>query len=151
MRVFTVGFGQAVNRPLLAHLARDKRGRFKYIPAAADIEKEVSRSTARLTRPCSSTSRSTRRAARHRVYPPTLPDLFLDDELRINGRLRASGPVVFTLKGKAGGQASSHQVKVDGRRSSAAPGSARLWAAARVDDLAQEIALTGTGPSSGPR
>ena len=147
VRVFTVGFGQAVNRPLLAHLAAIKRGRFKHIAAAADIEKEVSSLYRQIDAPVLvDVSLDVKGGAASRVYPPALPDLFLDDELRINGRVRATGPVVFTLKGKAGGKPVAYQVKVNAAKELRRPWVGRMWAAARIDDLAQEIALTGTRP-----
>jgi Ca-activated chloride channel family protein len=147
VRVFTVGFGQAVNRPLLAHLAALKRGRFKYIADAADIEKQVSSLYRQIDAPVLiDVSLEVKGGAASRVYPPTLPDLFLDDELRISGRLRATGPVVFTLKGKAGGKPVAYQAKIDVSQELRRPWVGRMWAAARVDDLADEIALTGSRP-----
>ena len=105
-----------VNRPLLARLAARKRGRFTYIAAAADIETRGRRSLYRqIDAPVLvDVSLETSGGAASRLYPPTLPDLFVDDELRVTGRLRASGPVTFTIKGKQGGRPFAHSVKFDG-------------------------------------
>jgi Ca-activated chloride channel family protein len=144
VRVFTVGFGAEVNRPLLARLAASKRGRFTYISAASDIEREVSTLYRQIDAPVLiDVSLETEGGAVSRLYPPTIPDLFVDDELRISGRLRTAGPVTFTLKGKQGGHAFSRTIKVEGTAEIKRPWVARQWAGARVEDLLDEIALGG--------
>jgi Ca-activated chloride channel family protein len=149
VRVFTVGFGPDVNRPLLARLAAGKRGRFTYIPAAANIEREVSLLYRQIDAPVLvDVSLETAGGAITRLYPPSMPDLFVDDELRVSGRLRASGPgpVTFTIKGKQGGRPVALLARVEGKAEIARPWVARRWAGARIEDLVDEIALGGTRP-----
>jgi Ca-activated chloride channel family protein len=144
VRVFTVGFGPEVNRPLLFRLAARKRGRFTYISSASNIEREVSVLYRQIDAPVLvDVSLETEGGAISRVYPPTIPDLFVDDELRISGRLRAAGPVTFTLKGKQGGRAFARTIKLEGTAEIKRPWVARQWAGARVEDLLDEMALTG--------
>jgi len=144
VRVFTVGFGDDVNKSLLARLAARKRGRFTFISSAANIEKEVSLLYRQIDAPVLvDVSLEATGGAISRVYPPTLPDLFVDDELRISGRLRASGPVTLTLRGKQAGHAFARAVKLDGNGEIKRPWVARQWAGARVDDLLEEIDLGG--------
>jgi len=147
VRVFTIGFGPEVNKSLLARLAARKRGRFTYISAASNIEQEVSRLYRQIDAPVLvDVSLETSGGAISRLYPPTVPDLFVDDELRLSGRLRASGPVTFTIKGKQGGRAFSRSVKLEGNAEVKRPWVARQWAGARVDDLLDEIELGGDRP-----
>ena len=147
VRVFTVGFGPQVNRPLLARLAARKRGRFTYISAAANIEPDVSLLYRQIDAPVLvDVSLETSAGATSRLYPPTMPDLFADDELRVTGRLRASGPVTFTIRGKQGGRPFAHSIKFDGTAEIKRPWVARHWAGARVEDLVDEIALGGSRP-----
>jgi Ca-activated chloride channel family protein len=81
------------------------------------------------------------------VYPRTLPDLFVDDELRVFARVRSdqtlTGPLQATLHGKLKGQPVQYTAKV----ASLAPQERRwvgqAWGQARVTDLLQEIALLG--------
>ena len=147
VRVFTVGFGPQVNRPLLARLAARKRGRFTYISAASNIERDVSLLYRQIDAPVLvDVSLETSAGATSRLYPPTMPDLFVDDELRITGRLRASGPVTFTIRGKQGGRPFAHSIKFDGTAEIKRPWVARQWAGARVEDLVDEIALGGSRP-----
>jgi MYXO-CTERM domain-containing protein len=76
-----------------------------------------------------------------RLYPPSLPDLFVDDELRVSGRLRASGPVTFTIKGKQGGRAVAYTARVEAPTEVKRPWVARQWAGARIADILDDIAL----------
>ena len=91
-------------------------------------------------------SLETSAGATSRLYPPTMPDLFVDDELRITGRLRVSGPVTFTIRGKQSGRPFAHSIKFDGAAEIKRPWVARQWAGARVEDLVDEIALGGSRP-----
>jgi Ca-activated chloride channel family protein len=143
-RVFTVGFGPDVNRPLLARLAASKRGRFTYIPTAANVEGAVASLYRQIDAPVLvDVSLEVAGGAASRLYPPAMPDLFVDDELRVSGRLRASGPVTFTIKGKERGRPVAYQVRVEGTGENRKPWVGRLWAESRVDDLVDEIALGG--------
>jgi Ca-activated chloride channel family protein len=147
VRVFTVGFGDDVNKSLLSRLAARKRGRFTYIRAAANIEHEVSLLYRQIEAPVLvDVSLEASGGAVSRVYPPTLPDLFVDDEIRINGRLRSNGPVTLTIKGKQGGRPFARAVKLENNAEIKRPWVARQWAGARVDDLLDEIALGGEKP-----
>jgi Ca-activated chloride channel family protein len=147
VRVFTVGFGDDVNKALLARLAARKRGRFTYIRAAANIEREVSLLYRQIEAPVLvDVSLEATGGAVSRLYPPTLPDLFVDDEIRINGRLRSNGPVTLTIKGKQGGHPFTRAVKLEGNGEVKRPWVARQWAGARVDDLLDEISLSGEKP-----
>jgi Ca-activated chloride channel family protein len=147
VRVFTVGFGDDVNKALLSRLAARKRGRFTYIAAAANIEREVSLLYRQIDAPVLvDVSLEASGGAVSRLYPPTLPDLFVDDELRISGRLHASGPVTLTIKGKQGGRTLTRSIKLEGNGEVKRPWVARQWAGARVDDLLEEIALGGDRP-----
>lgn len=146
VRVFTVGFGSDVNKALLSRLAARKRGRFTYISAASNIEREVSTLYRQIDAPVLvDVTLEASGGSIGRMYPPTLPDLFVDDEIRINGRVRASGPVTFTIKGKQAGRPFSRSVRLDGAAQLKRPWVARQWAGARVDDLLDEIALGGSG------
>ena len=142
VRVFTVGFGSDVNkaaarapgRAVSAGVSRTSRRR-------RTSSGRCRCCTGRSTRPCWSTSRWRRRAAPcSRLYPPTLPDLFVDDELRISGRLRASGPACHVHdQGQAGRPRRGAIVKL-GRGNGEikrARGWRGSWAGARVDDLAR--------------
>src|SRR5580704_14776609 len=142
VRLFTLGVGTDVNKPLLAKLAAEKRGRFVYIEEARAIEPEVARLGAAIAHPLLvDVSVSVEGVEATRIYPRTLPDLFAEDELRVSGRFHGAGPVKFVIRGKLEGKPVAYTRVVDPARSH--PWPAPLWAQARVDHLLEQIQLDG--------
>lgn len=144
VRIFTVGLGQGVNRPLLSRLAATKRGQFKYIASARDIEREVGTLYRQISRPLLVDLRLTTTGVRAlRTYPRSLPDLFVEDEILITGRLLGSGPVTFAISGNFNGKPVSVQARAQVRDGIQRAWVGRLWAQSRVDHLLEELALLG--------
>jgi Ca-activated chloride channel family protein len=145
VRLFTLGLGADVNRPLLQRLAAEKRGRFVFIEDARAIEREVGRLAASISKPLLvDISIDIAGANPTRVYPRTLPDLFAEDELRVSGRMRGAGPVEFVIRGKLAGKPVEFTRAVDLDRAPNRPWTAALWAQSRIDHLLEEISLDGT-------
>ncbi len=145
VRLFTLGLGRDVNKPLLSRLAAEKRGRFVFIENADAIEKEVGRLAKNIAKPLLVDVAVTIDGANAvRIYPRTLPDLFAEDELRISGRLRGTGTVKFTVTGKLAGKPVSYTRSIDLGKATPQPWAASLWAQARIDHLLEEIALDGS-------
>ena len=148
VRVFTVGVGDGVNRALLSRLAAVKRGTFTHIARATEIEAQVGHLYAQIAHPLLvDVSLDVEGATASRIYPRTLPDLFVDDELVIAGRFRGGeGALRFAVRGTVGGQPvqmhTSAQPEVSGRRAWVG----RRWAVWRVDHLLEEIQLEGERP-----
>jgi Ca-activated chloride channel family protein len=143
-RVFTVGVGNQVERPLLARLASLKRGRFVFVNDAGVLEARVSDLYRQIEEPVlvDVTLEATGGRLSGR-YPRTLPDLFRDDELVISSRVEGAGPVEITLRGKYRGDPVTHRATVHVPEQRRRPWVGRLWAQSRVDDLLEEIALHG--------
>jgi Ca-activated chloride channel homolog len=142
VRLFTVGLGKDVNRPLLQRLAAVKRGRFTYIENASSIESEVRRLATSIAKPLLvDISVEVDGAHATRMYPRSLPDLFAEDELLVTGRLRGNGTAKFIIKGKLAGKLVTFERSVDIGKSAARPWVGSLWAQSRVDHLLEEIAL----------
>ena len=81
VRLFTLGLGKDVNKPLLSRLAAQKRGRFVFIEEARSIEPEVARLAATIAKPLLvDVSVEVQGVQATRIYPRTLPDLFAEDE-----------------------------------------------------------------------
>ncbi len=147
VRVFTVGLGTGVNRALLSRLAAQKRGRFTYIADATQIEAEVGHLYAQIARPLLvDVSLDVEGAVMSRTYPRTVPDLFVDDELTLSGRVRGEGPITFVLRGRVGDRPVELRASALIPASVARPWVGRRWAIARVDDLLEEIQLKGETP-----
>lgn len=145
VRVFTVGLGQGVNRPLLSRLSATKRGRFTYIAGSNTIERDVGILYRQISRPLMVDLSLNMTGVRGlRMYPRSLPDLFVEDEIVITGRLVGTGLTSFTLRGLIDGKRVSTTAKVQVAEQVNRPWVGKLWAKARVAHLLEEIALTGS-------
>jgi Ca-activated chloride channel homolog len=144
VRVFTIGIGREIDRALLSRLAALKRGRFTYIPQAANMENEVAALFSQIESPVlidvSLESQNGRVSA---SYPRALPDLFNQDELLITGRLRGKDKVEITLNGMRDNKRVSYRTEVALADEMPRPWVARLWAKSRIEDLLDEISLNG--------
>lgn len=142
VRLFTVGLGKEVNRPLLQRLAAVKRGRFTYIENSSSIETEVRRLATSIAKPLLvDIFVEVEGAHATRLYPRSLPDLFAEDELLVTGRLRGTGTAKFIIKGKLAGKQVSFERTVDIAKTAPRPWVGSLWAQSRVDHLLEEVAL----------
>ena len=142
VRLFTLGLGRDVNKPLLSRLAAEKRGRFTFIENASEIETKVDRLAANISKPLLVDVAVTVDGANAtRMYPRTLPDLFAEDELRVSGRLRGTGVTKFRITGKLAGKQVEYVKSIDLGRAQPQPWTASLWAESRIDHLLEEIAL----------
>lgn len=143
-RIYTVGVGQGVQRPLLSRLARDHRGTFTFIPTASAIAERMGRLHRQLAAPVLVGPELRFDGARpHHRYPRTLPDLYAGDELVAAARLLQPGLTRVRLRGRVAGRPVAFETTVQVPEVVSAPWVARLWARKRVDDLLEEIALRG--------
>lgn len=141
-RVFTVGVGTGVNRPLLARLAAVKRGRFVHIRDPADLERDVSLLYRSISRPLLvDVSLVVDGASAHGIYPRSLPDLFVDDEILVSGRLTGTGATRVALRGTLDGRPVTVRARLDVQNGVRRPWVGKLWAESRVDHLVEKIAL----------
>jgi Ca-activated chloride channel family protein len=143
VRVFTIGLGKEVNKPLLSRLAAVKRGRFTYIESATSIESEVRRLASSIAKPLLvDVSVEVEGVNAMRMYPRTLPDLFAEDELVVTGRMRGTGTAKFVIKGKLAGKNVTYTKTVELSKAPSRPWVGGLWAHSRVEHLLEEIALS---------
>jgi Ca-activated chloride channel family protein len=132
-RVFTVGLGEGVDKALLAKIASMRKGRFAFVADARAVEVELPRLVAQLEAPVLTDLHLRGDGTTlERTYPETLPDLFVDDELRVFTRAKSGGKVV--LEAKQNGVPRVFEAKIDGAVAPR-PWVGRSWAQARVDDL----------------
>jgi Ca-activated chloride channel family protein len=145
LRLFTLGVGTDVNKALLAKLAAEKRGRFVFIERASEIEGDVARLGSAIAHPLLvDVSVDVDGAVASRMYPRTLPDLFAEDELRVSGRYKGTGPMTFTVHGKLEGKPVAYKRTIREAVDASHPHAwtAQLWAQARVDHLLEQIQLS---------
>ncbi|MGE0784248.1 MAG: VWA domain-containing protein [Sandaracinaceae bacterium] len=148
VRVFTVGLGDGVNRALLSRLAAVKRGTFTYIERAERLEADVGHLYAQISRPLLvGVSLDVEGASATRVYPRSLPDLFVDDELVISGRFRGTSEALsFVVRGTLGDRPVELRTSASAAATGPRPWVGRRWAISRVDHLMEQIQLEGETP-----
>jgi Ca-activated chloride channel family protein len=143
-RVFTIGVGDGVERPLLSRLASTKRGRFTFIDSPEAIGRKMAKLYDTIETPMMvDLTLSAKGATVTRIYPQSLPDLYASDELVVAARVRGEGPTTLTLTGRRGGKVESFDVTVQVPKQRRRPWVGRTWAEARTADLLEEIALAG--------
>lgn len=144
-RVFTVGLGSGVEKPLLGRLAATKRGRFTFVESAQAIEERVTTLFRAIESPVL-TDLELRQDGDVRLtsrYPRTLPDLVAGDELVITARAVGQGPLSLSLVGKQQGKSIAYSATPRVPAEVMHPWVGRLWAGSRVEHLLEEIALSG--------
>ena len=147
VRLFTLGLGKEVNKPLLQRLASQKRGRFTYIETAAMIEPEVRRLASSIAKPVLvGIEVEVEGAQAVRLYPRSISDLFTEDEMVITGRIRGTGTAKFHIKGRVAGKTVTYTRALDLGKAESHPWVGALWAQGRVDHLLEEIALGAPAP-----
>ncbi len=137
-RVFTIGLGQGVEKPLLAMLAAEKRGAFTFIADEKMIQPGVMTVFERVDRPVMVDLAID---GAQRMYPRTLPDLARGEELVVAARLPKDGTI--TVSGLVGGKRVERTIAIALPAAERRAWVGRMWAGARVEDLLQQMAIHG--------
>jgi Ca-activated chloride channel family protein len=144
-KVFCVGVGNEVNRPLLTQLAEDAGGLAAFISLGDDFERQAQAFRRKLTRPVATNLAFTFSGGEvYDVEPTALPSLYHGAPLRVYGRYRKGGPVTVSLRGDVGSHELAKTVEfefpdTDGGN----PEIERMWAWRRVDRLLKEADRAG--------
>ena len=136
-RVFCIGVGNDVNRPLLEQLADDSGGLAAFLSRGDNHELAAKAFRRKLMRPAAQNlTLAINGIDAYDIEPATLPNLYHGVPLRIYGRYRGEGSASVTLKGDVRGKAfvSSDTMTFPGRDADN-PEIERMWALKRVDQL----------------
>jgi Ca-activated chloride channel homolog len=136
-RVFCIGVGNEVNRPLLSQLANEAGGLAAFISQGDDFSRQAQAFRRKLMRPAVSNLQLTFDGGEvYDVEPGVLPNLYHGVPLRIYGRYDNPGATNVTIKGDVNGQAFEQSVKVElPAQDDTNPEIERMWAWKRVDQL----------------
>jgi len=141
VRLFTLGLGRDVNKPLLSRLGGE-RGRFVFIENAQEIESKVDRLAANISKPLLVDVNVTVDGANAtRMYPRTLAG-----SVR-RGRAASLGPAPryrlgeFKITGKLAGKQVEYVKTVDIARRKPSRGPRHCGPSRGIDHLLEEIAL----------
>ncbi len=139
-RVFAIGVGNDVNRPLLQQMAEDAGGLAAFLSRGDDFERKAAAFRRKLLRPAISNLEIVADGGGvFDVEPRTLPSLYHGLPVRMYGRYEKSGPVTLTIRGDIGSEPFEKTIEIqlpkDGVEN---PEVERMWACHRVRRLLQD-------------
>ena len=139
-RVFCIGVGNDVNRPLLEQMAEDSGGLAAFLSHGDNHQQAAKAFRRKLMRPAAQNlTLSISGINTYDVEPRTIPNLYHGMPIRIYGRYRGDGPATVTLKGDVRGKAFvSSDTMTFPARDDSSPEIERMWALKRVDQLQKQ-------------
>ena len=145
-RVFCVGVGNDVNRPLLEQLAGDAGGLAAFISREDNFARQARLFREKLLRPVATDVQiSIRGVDVSSVEPKVIPNLYHGAPVRIYGRYRGSGKAEITLQASIDGQALKQSTALEFPAVDLEnPEINRLWATHRIDQLLKEADRAGS-------
>lgn len=135
-RLFSFGIGNAVNRYLLAEMARAGRGVARFVRPEGDPEQAADRLVQRLDAPfLTDVEIDWQDAPVTDPTPARLPDLFMGERLRVLARYDRPGRYPITITGKLAGKPTKLPLTIDLPAEAPAPVALDvLWARGQVAD-----------------
>ncbi|MBI2190939.1 MAG: VWA domain-containing protein [Planctomycetes bacterium] len=148
-RVFCIGVGNEVNRPLLEQLAQDSGGLAAFISAGDDFQRQAKAFRRKLARAVATDLEvGFTGLGIYDTEPKTLANLYHGMPLRIYGRYRDAGRATVALSGNLDGQSFRKEFTVELPAEEAGnPEIERMWAWHRMDRLLKEADRTDSGAS----
>lgn len=145
-RVFCIGVGNDVNRPLLQQIADEAGGLAAFISRGDNFARQAAAFKRKLTRPVGTNlTMGIEGVDAYDVEPRQLPNLFHGAPIRLYGRYRGAGPAQVRIQGTVGGEILDQTVELDFPEEEAAnPEIERMWAWHRVERLLREAEKEGS-------
>ena len=148
-RVFCIGIGNEVDRPLLSQLAEEAGGLAAFISRGDDFTRQAAAFRRKLTRPAATNVAIS--FAGDNVFdvePKVLANLFHGSPLRLYARYREPGPIDLTLSADVMGRPLERTVTLDlPDLDDSSPQIERMWAWHQVQRLLREADRNGTRSS----
>lgn len=145
-RVFCIGVGNEVNRPLLTQMAEEAGGLAAFLSEGDDFQRQAQGFRRKLMRPAASQIKLGFGGMDvYDVEPKQLPSLYHGSPVRVYGRYRSGGIARVTVEGDALGapfrQTADIEMPKDERGNSEIE---RMWATHRIQQLLNEARRAGT-------
>jgi Ca-activated chloride channel family protein len=144
-RLFAIGVGNEINRPLLEQLAEDAGGLAAFLSRGDDFDRQARAFRRKLLRPAATNLQiSASGGALYDVEPQTLPNLYHGAPVRMYGRYGEPGSVELKLRGDLGGESFERTLHIDLAGDEAEnPEIERMWAWHRVQRLLKDADRNG--------
>jgi Ca-activated chloride channel family protein len=145
-RVFSVGVGNDVNRPLLQDVAEKSGGIAAFLSRGDDFERQAQSFRRKLEHPAATEVRIELEGAEaYDVEPRQLPNLYHGSPLRLYGRYKKAGPAKVRVKANVNGQPLDQAVDVELPKDEGGnPEIERMWAWHRVQRLLKDADAAGS-------
>jgi Ca-activated chloride channel homolog len=145
-RVFCIGVGNDVNRPLLSQLAEQAGGLAAFLSREDNFERQAKAFRRKLLHPAASNLRiSLQGCDAYDVEPRQLANLYHGMPLRMYGRYRNGGPAKVRVQAEINGGAFDQTVAVNlPPQEEANSEIERMWAWQKIDRLQKEADRTGS-------
>ncbi|MCK6490640.1 MAG: VIT and VWA domain-containing protein, partial [Planctomycetes bacterium] len=138
-RVFCIGIGNDVNRPLLDQLAGDSGGLAAFISQGDDFARQAQAFKRKLEKPAARDLRLAIEGVQvYDLEPQRLPDLYHGTPLRVYGRYKGSGSAKVALDGTILGREIRAVSPVEFPAQGSQPAVERMWAWHRIQGLQRE-------------
>ena len=148
-KVFCIGVGNEVNRPLLSQMAEDAGGLAAFLSHGDNFGRQAKAFRRKLMRPAASNVKID--LAGVEVYdqePKQLPNLYHGMPVRMYGRYRGNGTVDVRIQAEINGAPIDQTVQVQFPKTDPAnPEIERMWAWQKVDRLLKEADRDGSRSS----
>ena len=149
-RVFCIGIGNEVNRPLLQQLAEGAGGLAAFVSQQDDFARQSQAFRRKLMRPVATNVQILVDGVEtYDVTPKAMPDLFFGAPLRLFGRYRNSGTAIITVNAEVMGQPITQTVTVSlPATEDSNPEIERMWAFRQVEQLMAGMRRNGESNAS---
>ncbi len=136
-RVFCIGIGNEINRPLLEQLAEDSGGLAAFISGGDDFKRQAKAFRRKLMRPAvGNLNLQFDGVEVYDVAPSKLPNLYFGSPVRVYGRYRGNGDARVILTGQVQGIDIRQSATLPfPKKDTSSPEIERMWAQKQIDQL----------------
>ncbi len=136
-RVFCIGIGNEINRPLLEQMAEDSGGLAAFISGGDNFARQAKAFRRKLMRPAAGDLNLRFDGVTvYDVVPSQLPNLYFGSPVRVYGRYKGSGDVRVTLTCQVQGRDMEQSAMLPfPEKDSTSPEIERMWAQKQIDQL----------------
>ncbi len=145
-KVFCIGVGNDVNKPLLEQLAQEAGGLAAFISHGDNFTRQAQAFRRKLTRPAATDLQLDFGGLKvYDIEPRTLPNLYHGSPIRVYGRYSGGGEAQVSLRASLRGVELKQNATLDfPKQDPGNPEIDRMWASHRIDGLLKQADRTGS-------